>query len=983
MDTSIGAKLFGFVVRRVTPVDLLSSLAIELEHEDTGLRVLHVHNDDIENLFSITFPTPPADDTGVPHILEHSVLAGSHKYPAREGFFELVKRSLGTFINAMTADEHTLYPVASSVPKDLFNLADVYWDAVFHPLLTEHTFQREGHRLELAAPGDPSSELVIKGIVHSEMQGVYSGAESLIHQALDQGLFPENPYGRDAGGDPDAIPALTYQGLLAFHRRHYQPAQALVVVYGNLPTERYLEFVAERLRGEWERSMPIQVEREPRWQAPRRRSLTCPVPSSDAGRAWIVLGWIAGNGTDPEDVMELYLLERLLVGHPGAVLRKAILDAKVGDDLALTYCNGKRLDATFSVGVRGADPARADEFVEVVLGTLRKLVEHGIEREAIETACQQLAYATLEIGDLFPVHLLWKISTQYVLTGDPIPVLRSAEHLRAARDRALGSPDHLAKLLRERLLENPHRLLVVATGDPDHARRREEAALERLRARKASLSGADLDRLAAQAAEFDRLEQQPEDLGAYERLPKLTVGDLPRRPRTIPTVFESDGRLDFLDNQVFANGINYLHLDFDLGHLDPGLLSYLGLFTQCLRKLGTRGRGWAETAARVAATTSGVSGWAQLDAHATDPTRTIRSLRVATSFLDGRAEDALGVLEELLFELDFADRIRLGDILVQTRASQRAHIASRASSLARCNAARPLSPEAWLTDESHGLAQIRLLERLAAGFAANQGELIQETVDKLTRIRAALATAPRLAVSFTGSKSERAAVRRRVASFADRAPAAATVPVAWDPPRLPKAVGLAAPMDVAFAAYVVPGPHYTDPALGALQVASTHFRQEYVLEEIRLRGAAYGAWCATDPLHRYFELGSYRDPQIARTVGIFRHAADGIQRIGWSPAEIERAILVTAKDSLKPNRPGEATGTALFWYVHGLDDDLRQQRYENLLAVEPTRARETLLQVLAEGSAGASLCVVSSRDKLAAANTELAAGGLEIEDIFE
>jgi Zn-dependent M16 (insulinase) family peptidase len=294
-----------------------------------------------------------------------------------------------------------------------------------------------------------------------------------------------------------------------------------------------------------------------------------------------------------------------------------------------------------------------------------------------------------------------------------------------------------------------------------------------------------------------------------------------------------------------------------------------------------------------------------------------------------------------------------------------------------------LSPEAWLTDEGHGLAQIRLLERLAAGFAQDQAELIADTVAKLVRIREALAGTPRLAVSFTGSKGDRPAVRRRVGSFTDRAPAVEAVPVGWAPEALPRAVGLAAPMDVAFSAYLVPGPHYTDPTLAEVQVASTHFRQEYVLEEIRLRGAAYGAWCAADPFHRYLELGSYRDPQIARTVGIFRHAAEGIGRMEWSSAQIERAILVTAKDSLKPNRPGEATSTALWWYVHGLDDELRQRHYERLLSVEPAQAREALLQLFTEGARRASLCVVSSGDKLAATNAQLAADGLAIQDVFE
>lgn len=981
MDTRPGTRIRDFVVRRMTPVGLLNSQAIELEHEASGLRLLHVKNDDTENLFSIVFATPPPDDTGVPHILEHSVLAGSRKFPAREGFFELTKRSPGTFINAMTASEHTLYPVSSAVPKDLFNLAEVYWDAVFHPLLTEHTFRREGHRLELASADDPTRDLVVKGIVYSEMQGAYSSAESLIAEAMSRGLFPDSPYGRDSGGDPDAIPTLTYDGLRDFHAGHYQPGQALVVVYGNIPTENYLAFVAERLEGESRRAERIAIARQPRWSSPREKRVTCPVSPSEAGRSWLSLGWICGDGTDPMDSMQLALLDQLLVGHPGAVLRKALLDAKVGDDLALTYLNAKCLDTTFSVGVRGAKVERADEFVAVVLGTLRSLVDHGIDRESIETACQQLAYSTLEIGDLFPIQLLWKLSTQYVLTGDPVPVLRSAEHLRTVRECAMNDPDYLTTLLRERLLDNPHRLLVVAEGDPEYARRRDDALKERLGARKAAMSREQLARVAEETQEFERLEQQKDDVEAFERMPKLAPADLPRQPRTIPTFVERAGRLEFLDNRVFANGINYLQLDINLAHLPPSLLSYVGPFAQCFGKLGVRGQPWAATAARVASCTSGVYGWAQFDAHGTEPKDTLRSLRLVTSFLDGRAEEALTLVEDLLFSLDLEDRTRLGEILVQARARQRATLASRASDLARTHAARLLSPEAWLTDEAHGLGQIRLIERLAAGFAASEETLIDDTVSKLRAVREAIAGTARFTASFTGSANERSLARKFAGSWASRQAPQPAQRIEWSPNGPSRNVGLASAMDVAYCEHVVPGPYYDDPVTAALQIASTYYRQQYIMDEVRLRGAAYGAWSSVNAFHGTFDLGSYRDPQPARTLGIFRRALDGVRRLDWSASEIERAIVVTAKDSLKPNRPREATGSALGWHTHGLSNEVRSRHYQKLLSVQPSQAREALERVLGQDERLASVCVVSSRNKLEAVNAELETGKLTLEEV--
>lgn len=982
MESSVGSRAQGFVVRRIVPVDLLDSRAIELEHESSGLRVLHVQNEDVENLFSITFPTAPRDDTGVPHILEHSVLAGSRKYPAKEGFFGLLQRSLATFINAMTADEHTLYPVSSTVPKDLFNLADVYWDAVFHPLLTEHTFRREGHRLELAVAGDRSSALVVKGIVYSEMQGNYSGAEALAWRAMDQGLFPNSIYGLDAGGDPDAIVNLTYQDFRAFYERHYQPGHAMVVVYGNIATERYLEFIAERLSDSEGRPPPQRPpEHQPRWPEPRTLQIKVPVAPSDRGRSWLALGWICGDGTDPERTMDLALLYALLVGHPGAVLRKAVLDSKIGDDLALTHFSSKRLDSTIHVGVRGAEARRADDFVEVVLSTLRKLVADGIPRDAVETASQQLAYSTLEINDSFPTDLLWKLSTRYVLTGDPFPALKSAEYLRQARLRALDDPGHLSKLITTTLLENPHRLLLVAEGDPDWTRRRDEALTESLRARKASMAPADLDRLVADAAEFERLEASKDD-DAFQGFPELAISDLPKRPRSIPSVVERAGRLEFLENQVFANGINYLELDLDLGHLPADLLPYVALFTRCLGKLGTKHRRWAETSAEVAACTSGIRGWTQVDSHAVEASRTLRSFRLQTSFLDGNADRALSAVEDLLFNMEFGDPDRLGEILAEERSQGRAHVAWRAHQLAAHHATRLMSPEGWLSHQVYGVPQIRRVERISDGFTSKNAELMDQTTARLSEVRDALARTLRLTASFTGSSAERDRVERRVRSWANRAPAGSLVPPGAPEDEPFRNAGLAAPMDVAFCYYVVPGPHYADPASPALRVASTHFRHQYILDEVRLRGAAYGAWCTPDMAHRAFQLGSYRDPQIARTLGVFRNAAAAAAQLEWSAREIERAILVTAKDSLRPNRPGEATSTALWWHVHGMTDEVRLARYQALISVSAADARRALIDVLERGAQSASVCVVSSREKLEAANLEVGEGSLNVEDIF-
>lgn len=981
MTLQVGDRYRGFVVRRASPIRLMSSLFLDIEHEESGLRLIHVSNDDTENLFSILFTTPPPDDTGMPHILEHSVLGGSRKFPSREGIFELSKRSVGSYINAMTGTEYTIYPVASTVKKDLFNLAEVYWDAVFSPLLTEHVFQREAHRITLANGDDPASNLVIKGIVHSEMQGAYSNPESLIWERFNRTLLPDTAFAFDAGGVPDVIPQLTLAQLREFHASHYRPDRAIVGLWGRIATTEYLDFIAERLEPELERKPPLVLRRQPRFEAPRRATINVPVAPSDAGRGWLVLGWAVGSGTDTRAATELMLLHQILFGHAGALLRKPLLDAKFGDDLALTEFSESCLESRFVLGVRGANLARADEFERFVFEQLGLIAERGIERDAIATACQQLAYATLEIGNAFPVWLIWRLCAQLLDNGDPIGVCERSSVLSEVKHWAMADPSRLSALIRRYLLGNPHRVLMIAEGDPALARQLDDTRRVQLAERKRSMSPAELEQLEAAAAEYERVANEKDTRG-FDQLPRLGLRDLPVEPRRIATQIERQPRLDFLTNDLYTNGINYLHLDIDLSHVPVDLLPYASIWVRCLGKLGTRGRRWAETAAEMAAATSGIGGYVQLDAHALDPDRMIRTLHLSTSFLDNGAARALELLDDLLCGLDFGDRQRLAEILTQVRAEQRTDISYHAMQLAHCHGASPFSPEAWLTDECHGLPLFRLVEQLAAGFERNDSSSIALAIDRLSQVQAAFFTTNRISASFSGNSIDRDVVRERLGNFCARSSAQAVSPIEWKGRKSTRRVGLAGPMDVAFCTCHLPGPHYSAASSAALEIGTHYLQEEHIVDAIRLRGNAYGAWCTPDLFHRNFVVGSYRDPDPARTVHVLRDAARAAAALDWSSEQIERAILGTARRNLVPNRPAETTAKALWWHTHGLTDEVRLNDYSRLLAVTPSEAREALLSVLHQNHADASVCVIAGRHLLDVANAGLADQALTIEELF-
>ncbi len=992
MDWTPGSQVDGFVVARVTPVDLMHSLAIELEHESSGCRIVHLANADTENLFSVTFRTPPPNNTGIPHIMEHSVLAGSERFRGKDPFFSLVKSSVASYINAMTAYDHTLYPVASTVRQDLFNLADVYWDAVFHPLLTEHTFAREGHRTEFATRGDRASDLVRRGIVYSEMQGAYSSPDSLISEEIRRRLFPETVYGRDSGGDPQHIPELTYAQYLAFHHQFYHPSNALVFLYGNVPTEEYLSFLRPRLAPYQRRPGNEAPIRQPRWSAPRKAEITYPAAPEEAGRSYLVLNWLVGDGSDPFEAMALHLLNRVLIGNEAAPLRKALIDAKLGDDLALSGAEPDTFDSWFSIGVKGADPARADAFVAEVEKTLTTLAG-GIRRDAIEAAAQQLAYHTLAISENFPIHVLFRLSTRYAHHRDPLLGLDAYSHLRQVRERATTDSSFLPSMIRQKLLDNPHRLLMIARGDPDYARHRDETLKRSLLAQRQQLLPAALDVLAKRQEEFDREESESEAGDALASLPMLRVCDLPKRPRTIPTRFERDGRLDWLENDVFSNGINYVQVEVDLAHVPIELLAHGGVYTECLPKMGAAGFTYEQMAERIAAHTSGVGASLQVNGHATDSGRMVRTLQLATSFLDGQASSALAVLEDLLFGADPTNSARLADVLIQAHAAEKSFIGLEGDRIARSHAASVVSKEAWLHDLVHGLPEARLFAELAArskrmsDAADVRGQkALDEEIERLLALRASIATSGRLYASFTGSASERGAVRAKVGEWAKRVGRGTPAEVQVVPPQPdsggPLRLGLAAPMNVAFCAAALPALPYADPQAPNLAVAAQHLSMGYMLEEVRFKGAAYGAWSRTNLLHRGFLFGSYRDPSIARTLRVFEGAASAVKSAAWTQRELDRTILVAAKDSLRPNRPREATGTALYWHVHGLSDDVRAKFYDAMLSVTAPEAQRALVETLERGQAKAAVCVVSSREKFEVENRELGAQALRVEDVF-
>jgi Zn-dependent M16 (insulinase) family peptidase len=1014
-NLKIGQKISGFEITQITPLPSLRAVAIRATHPKSGAQFLHVLANDTENCFSVTFPTPPPNDTGIPHIMEHSVLAGSRKFPVREPFFEMVKTSMATFINAMTSQAYTVYPICSNVKKDFFNLAEVYCDAVFHPELKQDTLRREGHHLTLEDNNNLDSPLKVTGIVYNEMKGAYSTPESLVYELAGRGLFPDTPLGRDSGGDPDRIPDLTYEQFLEFHQTFYHPSNALIFTYGDIPTEEHFKFLAPVL-DEFDKNqmgsmakfggtgvparetsnkpqagtqksqagtpvLPNQI-RQPRWSAPRVVTHEYPIGKTedDKGRTFLVLSWLVGDMLNADETIAWEALDKILLGNEAAPLKKAIIDSKLGADVFFAGAGGSAYELTFHVGLKGSEPDRADAFEKLVLGTLETLATAPFEKSRVDAAFQQLAYETLEVTTLFPMRVLSATNSTWPYGGDPLTYLRGKELLEACRARYAKDPQLFNRLITDGLLKNPHRLFVILRPDREAQAKADAAFAAKMAEKKKQFSRDEIARIAKEAAELEAAQGKPNPPELLAKLPQLKVADLPAKPRHIPTHVSPISGINVLRNDVFANGVNYFELDANLEGLPPELYAWLPRYCDAVNKMGAAGQNYTQIAERRAAYTGGAGCHTQLLRHATDPSRSLRRIRFGLKTLDGQEANALKLLGDLIFAVDARDRARLRDVITQTRAAHRTALINDGAGTARRQASRGLSPEAALDHLFISPDTLRVIEDLTANF----DQRADSVINNVERVRDFLLNRRRWTVSFTGSDKVFETFTQMLSEWASKMSdePIADAPAPFTPFTTPPREGLAGPMKIAHCIKAMPAPHLAHPDVPLFRLGLYLSRFDYFLPEIRFKGNAYGAGIGHDDGQCLIVFNSFRDPHIVETLRVFDGYRDWINAQNWTQTDIDRAIIGSAKEAERPIRPAEATSTALTRHIRGDTNELREQRYSTMLGATPKSVKQTLLRVLESGEPKAAVCVVSSREKLEEANKALGNRALKLADIL-
>ncbi|WP_319541329.1 insulinase family protein [uncultured Pseudodesulfovibrio sp.] len=966
---------YGFTKVREMEITEMTTTAIVYRHDKTGARVLSMINDDENKVFGISFRTPPEDSTGIAHILEHSVLCGSEKYPVKEPFVELLKGSLQTFLNALTFPDKTCYPVASANVQDFYNLVDVYLDAVFYPRLTENTLKQEGWHYELEGK---DRDMTYKGVVFNEMKGAYSSPDSLLYEHSQQSLFPDITYGLDSGGDPAVIPDLTFEQFMAFHQDHYHPSNGYAFFYGDDDPEKRLEI----LDAVFSKFKPIDVTptRIPLQERfPEARAVRKGYPASDRlAKGMFTVNWLLTETSDANLNLALHVLEHILVGLPSSPLKKALMDSNLGDDLAGVGLEADMRQMFFSVGLKGMHPSNAIKVEAIIFHTIKELVENGIDARDIEAAINSVEFSLREnntgsyprgLSLMFQALSTWLYDDEE--EGDPLRLLPFEEPLNNIKGWVANGDRIFEELLARLFLHNTHRTTVLLEPDHKMARKQAKEESDRLAAAKAAMSDEQIATVMADAEELNRLQGKPDSPEALASIPRLAVSDLPRENRIIPTeVRKSEGR-DVLYHDLPTNGIGYLDFGFDLSCVPDELLPYMGIFGRALVESGTAKRDYVDLSQRIACTSGGI--WTQSFSSPVRDSQDVASrLFIRTKATGDKLAPTLEILTEILTSATLDNKERISRIVSEARArAEQRLIPSGHMVVATRLRARTHIGHA-MEEAMSGLTNLDFLRDLEKRIE----EDFRSVAKDLELLRSLVIARNHLVINATMDGSTFTPIEDEIGVVVSSLPESDAVPVARIIPDLPAREGLAIPAQVNYVGKGCNVAEYGFMYTGAAQVVNKLIRTGYLWEKVRVQGGAYGAFCLMDRMAGSLSFVSYRDPNVADTIAAFDAVAEYLDTFGVAGDELEKAVIGAIGEIDTYQLPDAKGFTALVRHLTDQDDAFLQTlREEALNATEADfRAFAEAMRINAKHG---SICVLG--DSLAMENAGL---DLEIRQVL-
>jgi Zn-dependent M16 (insulinase) family peptidase len=884
----------GYTVLRRERLERLEGTYLELEHERTGARHIHVECPDDNNSFAVFLPTVPNDDTGVAHILEHVVLAGSQRFPVRDPFFSMTRRSLATFMNAFTSADWTMYPFSTRNAKDFINLLEVYLDATFFPRLEEDSFKQEGIRFEFEDPSDPKSGLRYKGVVFNEMKGGLATPQAAVQKLVGRALFPGLTYEHISGGDPEHIPDLSWEQLRKFHAVHYHPSNAYFYTYGDKPLEETLAAIEQNALSRFERiEVDTSIPDVKRFKQPVKAVEPYPATAGEDNtrKAQALVGWVTVPTGDSFRLLAMKVLSEVLLGNAGSPLRKALIDSKLGTAMA----DGSGLqddyrETVFGAGLKDIATEDAEKVESVVLDTLQRLVEEGVDKAQVDAAIHHLEFEKRErsnAGFPYALKVLFAALAPYYYGGDPYSALNfDADLARLERDRADGR--FFEVLIQTELLNNPHRGLLTVVPDSELEERKRRKELERLAAIEAKLTDEEKQRIVAEALRLKQDQEAKQDLST---LPTLELTDIPMK---FEDVASREAKVGAATSEFFplpTNGVTYIDIRSDFSALTPDEKDLLPLFGRVLTQTGAAGQDYVEIAKRIAAYTGGVGAAAQVQPLAGKEDY-LQSFVISGKALDRNAKQFIDLLTDLTARLEIEPK-RLIDIIAETATRLESSIANLGFQFAILLAQSKLSSEGAINDRLQGIGMLHTMRDLAKLKESELGDLVK----KLDAIRTKLFRKESVAVVVTCEESMVETLRELLAKFDEALPGGAFDGLPVKPPPLePVPEARTAPLPVAFNVRTFKTVRYQHPDAPVLLVLANYLRDTFLHRELREKGGAYGAYAQANTGGGSFYLGSYRDPNITRTYDTFDRAVTWVVEGEVEPDALKEAILGACGD---------------------------------------------------------------------------------------
>ena len=918
-------QTYGFEHLWTQDIPEIKSTASLYRYAKNGAELLSIQNSDENKVFGITFRTPPKDSTGVAHILEHSVLCGSQKYPVKEPFVELLKGSLQTFLNAMTFPDKTCYPVASQNVQDLYNLIDVYLDAVFYPRITPEIFAQEGWHYELS---DQSGDLQYKGVVYNEMKGAYSSPDGLLHEYSQQTLFPDSPYGLDSGGHPEWIPRLTYEDFFSFHRKYYHPSNAKIFFYGDDDPERRLQKAHEYLKDFEPIEPDSQIGLQPRIPEPVRFESAYPADDPEA-KCMLTMNWLLDVSTDVEKALAFQILEVLLIDMPSSPLRKALLDSGLGEDLAGIGLENDLRQMYFSTGLKGVGSQDLDRVPEFVLATLQELTSKGFDPKAVEAAVNTVEFELREnnSGSL-PRGLVVMIRalTTWLYDKDPTAPLAFEEPLSSIKARLDSGEKLFEHLVQQDLLDNPHHSVVILRPDKDKGRELERREQNQLQQTARALSDEDRDRLKAEAEKLHKAQEEPDDPRDLAGIPSLKVSDLTPEVTTIPIQIQDQDRVSVLYHELDTNGVVYLDLAFDLRQLHQKLLGYIPVFGRCLVEMGTDKEDEVSFNQRIQSKTGGIhaESWASMKDEGRDFGAWM--LLRGKAMLD-KVPDFVSLLEDALLRANFDNQARFRQIVLEEKAKMEQRLVPAGHQIVNMRLRAKYSFADWAFEHMHGVSYLLFLRYLLQEVDTSWDKVLaslEEIRQVLINARSMVANLTLDGASWSGAET---AFQGLFSSLPDREPGQIT----WLAECLQGNEGLTLPSQVNYVGKGVDlyAQGYTfDPSS---LVVNRYLRTSWLWDKLRVQGGAYGAFSLFDHLSGVLTMVSYRDPQLLGTLDVYDQTGNFLQNARLDDAEIERAVIGSIGDMDRHQLPDAKGLTSMFRYLTGETDEKRQLRRDAIL----------------------------------------------------